>query len=142
MTQRGPERWVMVPADPADPSYPHQTNKTLSPSGPSLWIGPQGEGRFWRTDLTRPLDGDNPRGTTWTSELGEVRVADVNAIYPNLGSGDLVRWFPNPGPWLLALEQLAFDGGYLPWEPPPSVDSDGDGVPDDQDADPYDPTVQ
>lgn len=142
MPQRPPARWVRVAADPADSSQPDQTNLVLDIEiGPLLWTGPQGDGHCWHTDLTRPLAGEDARGVTWWSDLGEVRRADPAAVYPDIGTGDLIRWWPPAGPWLLAREDWALVNGYT-YPPPPIVDSDGDGVPDDVDADPYDPTIQ
>jgi hypothetical protein len=129
---RTPARWVRLSADPSDPTQPHPTDRVLHEDGPMLWIGPEGDGHAWHTDLSRPLVGESPlRGELWISELGEQRLAPDG----------LSRWWPPAGLWLLALEEWALTSGYA-YPPPPMIDSDGDGVPDDQDADPYDLLVQ
>lgn len=91
--------------------------------GPILWRGPGGEGNLWTP---------NDDGTVYTSELNEVRTAPDDFDQWTLGS-------------VMALAAYAAEQGYTVREqphPPQEPDSDGDGVPDSQDADPYDPNVQ
>jgi len=130
MTERTPARWVRIPALAANPTVADSNNKVINGDGPFIWIGPEGAGNWWRTDLARPLEGEDPVGTTWTNELNETRHAPA----------DLNRWWPNPGLWLCCLEAWALANGYA--YPQPPLDTDGDGTPDEYDSSPNDPLVQ
>lgn len=84
--------------------------------GPYLWEGPPPGSGVWET-----RDG----GRTWTS-------TKTQEVFGG------TRYDPGGGCGLLAVDDMAAEG--YAWPQPP--DSDGDGVPNPWDADPYDPTVQ
>ena len=93
-------------------------NNKVIVDGPYMWDGPQPGSGVWKTD-----DG----GRTWKSAKTEEVFAGT-------------RYDPGNGCGLIAVDDMATEG--YSWPPPPQQDSDGDGVPDDQDADPNDSAVQ
>lgn len=113
----GADEWVSMSED-----YQSVTG------GAWMWRGPDGTGHVW---------SPGNEGMTYTSEIGEVSIAP----------DDHDQWMPYGVPEPLALRSWTDSLGLIipppPYQgPPDDVDSDGDGVPDSQDADPNDPTVQ
>jgi hypothetical protein len=113
------ERWVPISEDLDD--------RTIPPGTCIVWAGPTGDGTRWQTDRDAPLSG---RGIVWTSETGAVCTAP----------GEVTRWWPAQACWMMREDDALAQGWAYP--PPEQPDSDGDGVPDDQDPDPSDPDVQ